>query len=110
MKIQRSSSITSLRSLAGWLVAAKYASLPAQVRQAIAMDGWTRAVLLDDKENEAAFQPLLPEDLQAQAHDGIGIAPILALVGNPGFSPYLNGGTQRNYSYDFVESYDYNWC
>lgn len=93
-----------------WLVAAQSPSLPAHVRQAIAMDGWTRAVLLDDKEHEAAFLLLLPSDLQTQAQNGSGLAPLLALVGNPGLSPYLNGGTQRNYSYDFVESYSDNWC
>ena len=33
----------------------------------------------------------------------------MALMRNPGLRPYLDPGIQRNYSWDFVESYSDNW-
>jgi hypothetical protein len=96
--------------LSVWLSAAQSTSLPSQLRTAIAVEGWTRAVLLEDKEKAAAFLPLLPEALRSQAGEDPALGAWMTLVRNPGLRPYVNGGIQRAYSYDFVESYRDNWC
>jgi hypothetical protein len=92
-----------------WLAAAESPALGQQLRQAVAMGGWTRAVLLHDAAAAAGFLPLLPEALRAQA-SAERLGPLLVLARNPGLNPYLNAGIQRSYSYDFVESYRDNWC
>lgn len=96
--------------LSAWKTAAQSSKLSAQVREAIAMSGWTRAVLLRRDADATALMPLLPHPLQAQLNEGDALGRWIALVRNPGLGPYLNGGTQRAYSYDFVESYRDNWC
>jgi hypothetical protein len=93
-----------------WLEAAGAQSLPAQLRGAIAMEGWTRAALLGDTGAMSRFVPLLPERLRAQAAQTGGLGMWMTLARDPGLRPYVNGGTQRAYSYDFVESYRDNWC
>ena len=99
--------------LAVWLEVARAGSLPEGLRQVVAQTGWTRAVLLKDAAAAREFLPLLPAPLREQAGAGtgeIGFGQWMALVRNPGLTPYLNGGTQRGYSWDFVESYRENWC
>ncbi len=93
-----------------WLQAAKSTSLSAQLRLAVATEGWTRAILLSDKDAAAAFVALLPEKLREQAAQNSVSGPWMTLLRNPGLRPYVNAGTQRAYSYDFVESYRDNWC
>ena len=51
-----------------------------------------------------------PETLRTQATQRSPLAPWMTLARNPGLRPYMNAGTQRAYSYDFVESYRDNWC
>ena len=51
----------------------------------------------------------LPQKVQAQAGAGTGFRPLVTLVRNPGLRPYLDAGVQRSYSFDFIESYHYNW-
>lgn len=95
--------------LSVWAEAATSAVLPEQLRQAIAMSGWVRSVLLKDDIAAAKFVPLLPAKLRQQAGDGTGFRALMTLVRNPGLRPYLDSGVQRSYSYDFVESYRDNW-
>ena len=98
--------------LAVWAEVARAAELPAGIRQVVAQTGWTRAVLLKDAGAAREFLPLVPAALreQAGAGDAIGFSDWMALARNPGLTPYLSGGTQRGYSWDFVESYRENWC
>ncbi len=96
--------------LSVWLQAAQAGNLSPQLRQAIAMAGWARATLLHDGLHAAAFLPLLPDSLRAEAGQPAIFPALLTLAQNPGLNPNLNDGTQRNYSYDFVESYRDNWC
>lgn len=95
-----------LNTLAG---IATSTALPDQLRRAVAMMAWTRAVLLKDDAAAARLFPLLPPRLQQQAGPGTGFRPVVTLVRNPGLRPFLDAGTQRSYSYDFVESYADNW-
>jgi hypothetical protein len=83
--------------------------LPEQLRRALAMMAWTRAVLLKDNASAAKLFPLLPEKLQKQAGAGTGFHQLLAIARNPGLRPFLDPGVQRSYSWDFVESYGDNW-
>jgi hypothetical protein len=89
--------------------AANSENLPEQLRRAVAMSAWVRAVLLKDDAAAAKLFPLLPQKLQAQAGKGTGFQPILAIARNPGLRPFLEPGVQRSYSWDFVESYGDNW-
>ena len=93
-----------------WLAAVQSSALSAQLRGAIGIAGWTRAILLHNSAQADAFVPLLPAALRTQAGSGAGLQQWMTLARNPGLTPYLNGGTQRAYSYDFVESYRDNWC
>lgn len=96
--------------LAMWLAAAASPALSSQLRNAIAAEGWTRALLLGDKATAASLLSLAPQPLREQASTRSPLAPWMTLARNPGLRPYLNAGTQRAYSYDFVESYRDNWC
>jgi hypothetical protein len=96
--------------LSVWLSAAESTSLSPQLRSAIAMEGWTRATLLEDRQEAKSFLLLAPEPLREQATQHSPLAPWMTLARNPGLRPYVNAGTQRAYSYDFVESYRDNWC
>ncbi|HEY0795943.1 MAG TPA: hypothetical protein VGD64_09205, partial [Acidisarcina sp.] len=88
-------------------------ALPPNLRQSLAMTAWVRSVLLKEDAAAARLLPLLPAKLQQQAApattSGATIRPVIALVRNPGLTPYLDPGVQRAYSYDFVESYRDNW-
>jgi len=96
--------------LSVWLSAAKSTSFSSQLRTAIAVEGWTRSILLGDRERAMSFLMLAPEPLRTQATQRSPLAPWMTLARNPGLRPYMNAGTQRAYSYDFVESYRDNWC
>lgn len=74
------------------------------------MQGWTRATLIGDSATTVALQELLPEPLRQQLASRSPLTPWVVLARNPGLQPYLDRGTQRAYSYDFVESYRLNWC
>jgi hypothetical protein len=96
-------------TMAVLLDASRSEALPAQLRNAVAMMGWVRAVLMKDDAAAAKLFPLLPEKLQAQAGAGTGFRALLAIARNPGLRPYLDPGIQRSYSWDFVQSYGDNW-
>ena len=89
--------------------AANSEKLPEQLRRAVAMSAWVRAVLLKDDAAAAKLFPLLPQKLQEQAGSGTGFHAIVAVARNPGLLPFLEPGVQRSYSWDFVESYGDNW-
>jgi hypothetical protein len=91
------------------LEAAGSDALPMQLRKSVAMMAWVRSVLLHDDVAAAKLFPLLPQKLQQQAGNGTGFHALVTLLRNPGLRPYLDAGVQRNYSYDFVESYRDNW-
>lgn len=93
-----------------WLDAAKSPQLAQQLRYAIALQGWTRALLLKDDAAANAFRSVQPQSFQEQAASDSAFAQWLVLARNPGLNPFLNAGVQRAYSYDFVESYRDNWC
>jgi hypothetical protein len=101
--------INAQASLATLADAANSSALPQQLRTSVAIMAWVRAVLLEDDATAARLFPLLPERLQQQAGPGTGFHPLMTLLRNPGLRPYLDPGVQRNYSYDFVESYADNW-
>ncbi len=92
-----------------WVEAANTQSIPQPLRQAIAMQGWTRATLLGNTAAATSLQQLLPQPLQQQLAVKSPLTPWLVLARNPGLQPNLDPGTQRAYSYDFVESYRLNW-
>ncbi|MGB8260650.1 MAG: hypothetical protein WCE75_09880 [Terracidiphilus sp.] len=96
-------------SLASLAEVSASSQLPEQLRRSVAMMGWVRAVLLKDDAAAARFFPLLPAKVQEQAGAGTGFHALMTLARNPGLRPYLDPGVQRNYSYDFVESYADNW-
>jgi hypothetical protein len=83
---------------------------PVQLRRSIVLMAWVRSVLVKDDAAATKLFPLLPAKLQEQSKGGTGFQSIVAIVRNPGLSPYLDAGVQRSYSYDFVESYRDNWC
>lgn len=91
------------------IAAAQSGRVSPQLRQSVAMMAWARSVLLKDEDSTAKLFPLLPTRLQEQAGPGVGFRPLVAMVRNPGLRPYLEPGIQRNYSYDFVESFRDNW-
>jgi len=91
------------------IATAESTKLPTEQRDAVARMTWVRAVLLGDEAAAAKVFPLLPEKLRQQAGSGVGFRPLMAVLRNPGLRPYLNSGTQRSRSYDFVESYSDNW-
>lgn len=93
-----------------WIEAAKSTAIPQPLRQSIAMQGWTRATLLNDKASASAFVPLLPDPMQKQLANTSPLTAWVALARNPGLQPLMDAGVQRAYSYDFVESYRLNWC
>ncbi len=91
--------------LSFWLAAAQSGSISPQLRRAIAEEGWTRSVLLGDSATAGSFLALVPQTLRDQAIAGNStLAPWMTLARNPGLRPYLDAGTQRAYSYDFVEA------
>jgi hypothetical protein len=96
--------------LSAWLDAAKSNSLSPQLRTAIAVTGWTRSILLADQQKASSFLALAPKSFREQASQRSPLAAWMTLAKNPGLRPYVNAGTQRAYSYDFVESYRDNWC
>ena len=70
--------------LSVWLASARSTSLSPQLRTSIATEGWTRAILLEDREKAASFLPLLPEALREQAAQSSALAPWMTLARNPG--------------------------
>ena len=93
--------------LAMWLEAATSAALPADMRRALVLAGWSRAVMLDDAAMAAKFaglqkgEPLLTPDA--------GFAAWLTMLRNPGLRYTLDAGVQRSQMPDELNAYRDNW-
>lgn len=90
-----------------WVEAAQSDRLPPNLRQDVALAGWTRAVVLEDAESAAKLQALLPEKLRGVA--GAGFAADVAILKNPGLRPYLESGSTRLESFGTLDDFRDNW-
>jgi hypothetical protein len=95
--------------LAQLIQAATSPSLPASLRQNIAIMAWVRSVLLEDGASAATFAPLLPDALRKSAGSGTGFSALMAILRNPGVRPYLEAGVPRVASYGAFDVYRDNW-
>ena len=84
-------------------------SLPANLRQNIAVATWTRTVLLQDSANAAKLSPSLPKAIRDTAGSSIGFPANLAILRNPGIRPYLETGIPRVASYSYFDELRNNW-
>lgn len=89
--------------------AAQSQSLPPNLRQALVIVAWTRAVLLEDTRSSAALAPLLPKALNSTAESGVGFPADLTILRNPGIRPYLEPGIPRVASYNYFDEFRNNW-
>ena len=90
-----------------WVEAAQSEHLPPNLRQDVALAGWTRSVVLEDAASAARFQPLLPSSLRGVA--GVGFAAEVAILKNPGLRPYLESGSTRLESFGTLDDLRDNW-
>ena len=90
-----------------WLEAAKSDRLPPNLRQDVALAGWTRSVALEDAAHAAEFASLLPAPLR-DVH-GVGLAAEVAILKNPGLRPYLESGTTRLEAIAELDPFRDNW-
>lgn len=90
-----------------WVEAARSERLPPNLRQDVALAGWTRSVALEDAASAAQLQPLLPSQLRGVA--GVGFAAEVAILKNPGLRPYLESGTTRLEAIGELDPYRDNW-
>ena len=95
--------------LALLIEAAKSSKLAANLRAYVALDAWTRSVLLEDAKSAAAIAPLLPKTLQSAVGNSIGFPADLAMLRNPGIRPYLEAGVPRVASYSIFDDFRNNW-
>jgi hypothetical protein len=98
--------LTPLRMLTD---AAGSSALPQNLRSAIAIEAWTRSVLLEDAADAAKLAPLLPKEIRDTAGPGIGFPADLAILRNPGIRPYLEPGIPRVSSFSNLDVYRNNW-
>jgi tetratricopeptide (TPR) repeat protein len=114
-----------LRLLAG---AAKSEVLPRTLRADVAIAAWTRAIELKNESVAREITPVLSElvpelknDLEeysAARGDGREFAPILVLLRNPGFRPFVSASPGRGWFYSAGETHfngiaefgDNWWC
>lgn len=92
-----------------WLEAAQKPSIPANLRQDLAVAGWVRAVLLEDSGAAAKFAPLLPKSLGVAPAQASGFAAVLTILRNSGLRPYLEPGVARVASFSQFSQYRNNW-
>jgi hypothetical protein len=84
-------------------------SLPANLRQNIAIATWTRAVLLQDVSSAAKLAPSLPKAVRDTAGSSIGFPADLAILRTPGIRPYLELGVSRVASFSYLDTFRDNW-
>ncbi|MGC1422293.1 MAG: hypothetical protein WA815_08080 [Terracidiphilus sp.] len=84
-------------------------SLPANLRQNIAVAAWTRTILLQDSANAAKLSPSLPKEIRDTAGSSIAFPANLAILRNPGIRPYLETGIPRVASYSYFDNLRNNW-
>ena len=89
--------------------AANSTSLPANLRQNIAVAAWTRTILLQDSANAAKLSPSLPKAIRDTAGSSIGFPADLAILRNPGIRPYLESGIPRVASFSYFDDLRDNW-
>lgn len=89
--------------------AARSPALPQNLRTAIAIEAWTRSVILDDAASAAKLAPLLPKQIRDTAGNGVGFAADLAILRNPGIRPYLEPGVPRVASFSTLDDFRNNW-
>jgi hypothetical protein len=89
--------------------AADSPSLPANLRQNIAVAAWTRTVLLQDAASAAKLVPLLPKSIRDTAGSSIVFPADLTILRNPGIRPYLETGIPRVASYSYFDELRNNW-
>jgi len=89
--------------------AATSSSVPANLRQNIAVATWTRTILLQDSANTAKLAPLLPKSIRDTAGSSIAFPADLAILRNPGIRPYLETGIPRMASYSYFDELRNNW-
>jgi hypothetical protein len=85
------------------------ASLPANLRQDLAVVAWTRTILLQDAANSAKLVPHLPKAIQDTAGSSTGFPADLAILRNPGIRPYLESGIPRVSSFTYFDEFRDNW-
>ncbi|MGA9587255.1 MAG: hypothetical protein WBQ95_18125 [Terracidiphilus sp.] len=84
-------------------------SMPANLRQEIAISTWTRTVLLQDAANAERLSPSLPKSIRDTAGSSIGFPADLAILRNPGTRPYLESGVPRVASFSYFDEFRNNW-
>ena len=84
-------------------------SLPANLRQSIAIATWTRTVLLQDGASAAKLAPSLPIAVRDTAGTSIGFPADLAILRNPGIRPYVESGVSRVASFSYFDQLRDNW-
>ncbi|MGA8088285.1 MAG: hypothetical protein WCA10_13325 [Terracidiphilus sp.] len=89
--------------------AATSTSLPANLRQNIAIATWTRAVLFEDAASATKLAPSLPKAVRDTAGSSIGFPADLAILRNPGIRPYLELGVSRVASFSYFDELRNNW-
>jgi hypothetical protein len=92
-----------------WLEAASTPSIPANLRQDLAVAAWVRSVLLEDAGAAAKVLPLLPAALGVTPDRAQGFPAVLTILRNPGIQPYLEPGVARVASYSTFSEFRNNW-
>ncbi len=89
--------------------AASSSTLPAPLRQELAIVAWTRAVLFEDAASASKIAPLLPKSLRDIAGSSISFPASLAILRNSGIRPYLEPGIPRIASFSTFDQLRDNW-
>ena len=84
-------------------------SLPASLRQNLAIVAWTRAVLLEDAVSTAKLAMLVPKSIRDTAGSSVAFPADLAILRNSGIRPYLEPGIPRVASFNTFDNYRNNW-
>jgi hypothetical protein len=89
--------------------AAASPTLPASLRQNLAIVAWTRAVLLEDAASAAKLAPLLPKPIRDAAGSSVAFPADLAILRNSGIRPYLEPGIPRVATFNTFDNFRNNW-
>lgn len=95
--------------LAKLIDAAASPSLPANLRQNIALIAWTRAVLFEDASSAAKLAPLVPKSIRDTASTSVAFPADLVILRNSGIRPYLEPGIPRVASFSTFDNFRDNW-
>jgi hypothetical protein len=94
-----------------WIEAAKSSALPANMRRALLLSGWTRAVVLQDTASARSFAQLLSAEHAPPIAlpDQVGFQAWLTILRNPGLRFYLDAGIPRSQLLAVLNSYGDSW-